>query len=32
MIEMIQGYLSSLMNKYKFTQQSTPYEINEFIN
>lgn len=32
MIEMIQDYLSSMMNKYKFTQQSTGYEINEIIN
>lgn len=32
MIEMIQDYLSSMMNKYKFTQQSTPHEINEVIN
>jgi hypothetical protein len=32
MIEMIQDYLSTLMNKYKFTQQSTPQEINEIIN
>lgn len=32
MIEMMQGYLSTLMNKYKFTQQSTSHEINEIIN
>lgn len=32
MIEMIQDYLSAMMNKYKFTQQSTPHEINEIIN
>lgn len=32
MIEMIKDYLSGIMNKYKFKQQSTLYEINEIIN
>lgn len=32
MIKKIQVYLSAMMNKYKFTRQSIPHEINEIIN